>query len=64
MARDITAREQDVLDHLSSAWNAFLQLPPVHREETDEFRHKLHDLQRMVLARPITFDPEYTQPEP
>ncbi len=61
MARDLTAEEQVVVDHLKDAWNAFLALPRVHREEVDEFRHKLHDLQRMILSRPQVRDPLYPE---
>ena len=45
----LTSDEQAVLEHLAAAWNAFLILPPYH---VVEFRHGLHMLQNIVLARP------------
>lgn len=59
--RELTKDEQAVIGHLKDAWNTFLALPRVHREEVDEFRHKLHDLQRMILSRPNIEDPVYPQ---
>lgn len=61
MTRDLTEEEQRTMDLLKDAWNCFLNLPRVHREEVDDFRRHLHDLQRIVLARPLTSDPAYPQ---
>lgn len=49
----LTIKEQEVLDHLIYAWQAFLKLPIEHPDQTDEFRHALHDLQRQILVRPV-----------
>ena len=48
----MTSDEQAVLEHLAAAWNAFLILPPYHPDDVVEFRHGLHMLQNIVLARP------------
>jgi len=47
----LTPNEQAVLEHLAAAWNAFLILPPSHPDDVVEFRHGLHALQNIVLAR-------------
>ncbi|MAC59059.1 MAG: hypothetical protein CMH85_12465 [Novosphingobium sp.] len=52
MANQLTPDEAKVMNCLTDAWNRFIQLPPVHSDEMTEFRHKFHDLQRIVLARP------------
>lgn len=45
--------EHEVIHHLVQAWNAFLKLPVQHKDDVPEFRHKIHDLQRMIMARPV-----------
>jgi hypothetical protein len=52
MSAPLTPDEQAILDSLVSAWNGFMALPRVHSDELCEFRHKLHDLQRIVMVRP------------
>ena len=52
MAKHLTPHEAEVMSCLTAAWNRFIELPPVHPDELNEFRHKIHDLQRVVLARP------------
>lgn len=49
----LTAEEVAVLEHLVAAWNAFLLLPPRHPDDVTEFRHGLHALQALVMARPV-----------
>ncbi len=48
----ISNEELEVLNCLTEAWNRFVHLAPAHPDELAEFRFKIHDLQRMVLARP------------
>jgi hypothetical protein len=48
----LTAQEQELLRLTSDVWNAFLLLPRQHPDDQTEFRHALHALQRIVLARP------------
>lgn len=50
--RELTQKEQDVIDHLVRSWNAFLDLPIQHSDDITEFRHGIHRLQEKVLARP------------
>lgn len=51
--RVLTREEEIVLNHLGSAWDDFIKLDPLHPEEFQEFRSKVHDLQRMVASRPF-----------
>lgn len=44
--------EQIALGHLVQAWNAFLRLPTEHADDVTEFRHGIHALQVMIMARP------------
>jgi len=55
MAKDklLTTTENEVLDRLVSAWNAFLDLEQLHPEEQNEFRHAMNMLQVCVMARPV-----------
>jgi len=49
----LTADEQAVLEHLAAAWNTFLLLPSRHPDDVAEFRHELHALQNIVMARSV-----------
>jgi hypothetical protein len=44
--------EKRVLDLSGDLWNRFLQLPVQHPDDQNEFRHHLHALQNIILARP------------
>lgn len=44
--------ESAVLQQTAELWNAYLALPMVHPAEKSELCAKIHDLQRMILARP------------
>lgn len=46
-----TDQERDLLELTAKLWNGFLLLPVLHADDTPEFRHKLHDLQRIILSR-------------
>jgi len=48
----LTEREQRVMDALVAAWNAYLELPIQHSDDTTEFRHGIHRLQEKIFARP------------
>lgn len=50
--RELTEKENEVMAHLVSAWNAFVDLPIQHGDDLTEFRHGIHRLQEKVLARP------------
>lgn len=48
----MTPGEQNVLDALVQAWNAYADLPVEHADDTSDFRYGLHILQRQIMARP------------
>jgi hypothetical protein len=61
-AEEVTVRLQlagathDEIDAISmtiSLWNLFLRLPIQHPDHVDEFRHAIHELQRIIMVRPI-----------
>jgi hypothetical protein len=45
--------EQAVVDALSEAWNRFVALEQLHDDHVTEFRHGTHELQYMIMARPV-----------
>lgn len=47
----MTDQEKEVIDHLVNAHNAYLKLPIQHNEDIREWVPKLHDLQRIIMAR-------------
>lgn len=53
MPNDLTEKEYEVLEYLGHAWNSFYSLPIEHGDDTDEFRHHLHILQRQIMCRPV-----------
>jgi hypothetical protein len=58
----LTPEEWEVLNHLASAWNAYLRLPKpdplLHGapilvdDDLADFRKAIHDAQRIIQARP------------
>lgn len=48
----MTPEERAALDALTVAWNLFVALPTEHPDDTTEFRHGIHTLQRQIMARP------------
>ena len=48
----LTKQEQEVMDHLAQAWNAFLNLHKRHPDEVPDFRKAIHEAQRIILSRP------------
>lgn len=53
MLEDLSVEESALLNHLGEAWNMFVDLPELHAWEKVEFMHKIHELQKMIMARPI-----------
>ena len=46
-------KEQVALDYLGRAWSVFLELERLHPDELDEFRHTIHEAQRIITSRPV-----------
>lgn len=44
--------EEEILELTAELWNKFLQLPIYHLMEQSEMQYKIHDIQRMIIARP------------
>lgn len=49
----LTPEEEEVLELLAEAWNKFVLLPFQQPGEQNEFMRALHEMQRLVLARPV-----------
>ena len=47
-----TQEEEAILRLTEEIWNRFLELPINHPMEKDEMAIKIHDIQRMIIARP------------
>lgn len=52
----MTEQELLVAAKLVETWNEFVKLPVEHPDDSAEFRHAIHDLQRQIMARPIRRD--------
>lgn len=50
-APGLTPDEKLIAEWLGQTWNLFLALPVEHADDTAEFRHGIHHLQNMILAR-------------
>ena len=48
----LTQEEEEILELTAELWNKFLQLPIYHLMEQSEMQYKIHDIQRMIIARP------------
>ena len=48
----LTEEEKEILDLTAQVWNKYLKLPVINQSERTELMGKIHDIQRMVLARP------------
>lgn len=44
--------ELAVVDALAKAWTLFVSLPVEHQDDPHDFRHAIHEAQRIVMARP------------
>lgn len=64
MTSILTDEEREVLRITAEAWNAFLTLPRQHPDDQTEFRHTVHALQRIILARPGVREALQLCPEP
>lgn len=48
----LTKEEEEILELTAELWNRFLALPIYHLMEQSEMQSKIHDIQRMIIARP------------
>lgn len=48
----LTQEEKEILMLTEEIWNRFLALPINYPMEADEMAIKIHDIQRMIIARP------------
>ena len=49
-------KEQEVMDALVFAWNAFTALPVQHDDDIDDFRRSIHEAQRIMGQRTLRRD--------
>lgn len=49
--KSILPEEEIVMFHLVKAWNTFVAMKRQHPDEESEFRHSLHDCQRIISMR-------------
>lgn len=47
----MTTLEIKAIEATKEVWNAFLQLPEMHPDDQNDFRHHIHALQNIILAR-------------
>jgi hypothetical protein len=45
--------EKACLEQLVIAWNIFVDLPPLHPREREEFMAAIHAAQAIIMARPM-----------
>ncbi len=50
---DVEDHEAQILNALADVWNQFLRLPSAHPDENNDFRRGIHDLQRIIMVRPV-----------
>lgn len=48
----LTQQEEAILILTEEIWNRFFELPVNHPMEVNEIAIKIHDIQRMIMARP------------
>lgn len=48
----LTKEEKEILMLTEEIWNRFSELPINYPMERDEMAIKIHDIQRMIIARP------------
>lgn len=59
-ASGLTKAEQEVMDNLVNAWNAFVELRGVSDDDVDDFRRAIHEGQRILASRVVArLYPEY-----
>jgi hypothetical protein len=49
----LTPEEWDVYSLLSEAWNRFIQLSELHKEDTADFMRGINALKSIVMSRPV-----------
>jgi len=49
--KELTSKEKEVIDHLASAWNAFMKLEHTHPSEVPEMQRAIHSAQYLIGAR-------------
>ncbi len=49
----LTKEEQETVELLADAWNKFVKLESLHPDETTEFRTGIHEVQKIIMARPV-----------
>lgn len=49
----LTKEEEEILMLTEEIWNRFLALPINHPMEANEIAMKIHDIQRMIISRPV-----------
>ena len=49
----MTDEEKYLLELTIELWNKFLKLPIQHPDDINEFRAKIHDIQRMITCRAL-----------
>ena len=50
-AKVLNIEEEAIIDLLCQVWSIFIKLDTQHPDELDEFRYRIHDLQRIVAMR-------------
>lgn len=53
----LTVDEAKVMASLHRTWDLFLALPTEHADDQTEFRTRLHELQRLIMVRPVRRNP-------
>ena len=51
--RDLTEQEMELIIQTREIWNNFLELPQIHPDHNQEFRYAVHNLQRIIMCRPV-----------
>ncbi len=60
----MTDKEKNVMNKLVEAHNIFVTMPVQHPEDAQEWVSKLHDLQRIIMARvAVRTNPEHFRNE-
>jgi len=49
----LTLKETALMDKLSEFWNQWLELDQLHEDDDRFVRDSVHNLQRLVLSRPM-----------
>ena len=52
----MTEKEQEVMDHLTAAWNAFMELEQQHPQHQTDFMNGIHQCQYILSHRVVQRD--------